>query len=86
MKEVVIKIFGTTPPCQKCKLAEKIAEKMAEKFENVKIERFDALSEEGDKYGIMVTPTIVVNDNIVATGKVLSEEKMEEIIKRKLEK
>ncbi|HOQ19635.1 MAG: thioredoxin family protein [Methanobacteriales archaeon] len=83
--EVVVKIFGTTPPCQKCKLAEKIVDRMAKKFKSIKVERFDALSEEGDKYGVMVTPTIVVNDKIIATGKVPSEEKMEEIIKKELE-
>ncbi|BDH78721.1 MAG TPA: thioredoxin family protein [Methanothermobacter sp.] len=83
--EVVVKIFGTTPPCQKCKLAEKIADRMAKKFKSIKVERFDALSEEGDKYGVMVTPAIVVNDKIIATGKVPSEEKMEEIIKKELE-
>lgn len=81
MKKVEIKIFGSVPPCQKCKLAEKVAKEVAEKFENVSVEKFDALSEEGDKYGIMTTPTIVVNDKIVATGKVLPKEKMEEIIK-----
>lgn len=58
---------------------------MAKKFKSIKVERFDALSEEGDKYGVMVTPAIVVNDKIIATGKVPSEEKMEEIIKKELE-
>ena len=84
MKKIVIKIFGTTPPCSKCKLAEKVAKELTEELKNVSVEKFDALSEKGDKYGIMVTPTIVVNDKVVAIGKVLSKEKLEDIVKNEM--
>ena len=81
-----VKIFGTTPPCAKCKKAEEMAQKAAQKFSGqVKVEKFDALSDEGNKYSIMLTPTIVVNDKVVAVGKVLSEKKLETIIESELE-
>lgn len=83
---IEVKIFGTTPPCAKCKKAEETARKAAQKFSGqVKVEKFDALSLEGNKYNIMLTPTTVVNDKVVAMGKVLSEKRLETIIKSELE-
>ncbi len=46
---------------------------------------FDALSAEGDKYGIMMTPTIVINDKVVSIGKVPSEDDIEKMIKKEME-
>ncbi|MEA1908230.1 MAG: thioredoxin family protein [Euryarchaeota archaeon] len=39
---------------------------------------------QGDKYGIMMTPTVVVDDVVVVVGKVPSEKKLEEIIRSKV--
>jgi protein-disulfide isomerase len=85
MKEVTIKIFGTEPPCTKCKKAYKIATEIQKGFgDRVKVEKLNAMSEEGDKYGIMMTPTIVVNDNVVCVGKAMSKKELEKIVKNKL--
>ena len=82
---ITVKVFGSTPPCAKCKEVEKRAKKIAEKYPGkVEVVKFDALSEEGDKYGIMLTPTVVINDRVVATGKVLSEDDLEKSIKEEL--
>ena len=82
---IKVKVFGSTPPCAKCKEVEKRAKKIAEKYPGkVEVVKFDALSEEGDKYGIMLTPTVVINDRVVATGKVLSEDDLEKSIKEEL--
>jgi len=83
---IEVKVFGSTPPCAKCKEVEKRAKKVAEKYSGkVEVTKFDALSEEGDKYGVMLTPTVVVNDVVVATGKVISEDELEKTIKKELE-
>ena len=82
---ITVKIFGSTPPCAKCKEVEKRARKVAEKYPNkVEVAKFDALSEEGDKYGVLLTPTTVVNEKVVATGKVISEDELEKTIKEEL--
>jgi len=84
---IKVKIFGSTPPCAKCKEVERRAIKVAEKYPGkVEVAKFDALSEEGDKYGIMLTPTVVINDKVVAVGKVVSEDDLEKLIKKELER
>lgn len=83
---IEVKVFGTTPPCAKCKEVTKRATKVAEKYPGkVEVTKFDALSDEGDKYGIMMTPTIVINDKVVSIGKVPSEDDIEKMIKKEME-
>jgi len=82
---IEVKVFGTTPPCAKCKEATKRANKVAEKYPGkIGVTHFDALSEEGDRYGILMTPTIVINDKVVSIGKVPSEEDIEKMIKKEM--
>jgi len=81
-----VKVFGSTPPCAKCKEVEKRAIKVAERYSGqVEVAKFDAISEEGRKYGIMFTPTVVINDKVVAAGEVMSEGELEKAIKKELE-
>jgi len=83
--DVIVKVFGSEPPCAKCKVAYDTARKVQERIgEGVVVEKHSALSEEGDKYGIMMTPTVIVNDEIAVVGKVTSEKKLEEIIRSKM--
>lgn len=82
---VIIKVFGSTPPCVKCKELTKRAQKVAAKYENqVQVTKYDALSDEGDKYGILLTPSIVIDEKLVATGKVISEEEIEKYVQKEL--
>ena len=83
---IKVKIFGSIPPCAKCKELEKRAIKVAEKYPGqVEVAKFGAMSEEGDKYGIILTPTVVINDTVVSVGKVISEDELEKFIKKELE-
>ncbi|PXF61002.1 MAG: thioredoxin family protein [Candidatus Methanogaster sp.] len=83
--DIIVKVFGSDPPCAKCKVAHDIAKKVSEKIgTGVVVEKHSALSEEGDKYGIMMTPTVVINDEIAVVGKAPSEKKLEEIIRSKM--
>jgi len=50
----------------------------------IEVAKFGALSEEGDKYGVILTPTVVINDTVVAVGKVISEDELEKLIKKEL--
>ena len=82
---IEVKVFGTTPPCAKCKEVTKRATKVAEKYPGkIGVTHFDALSAEGDKYGILLTPTIVINDKVVSIGKVPSEDDIEKMIVREI--
>jgi len=83
---IQVKVFGTTPPCARCKEMERRAQNVASRYpDKVAIAKFDALSTEGDKYTVMSTPTVVVSDRVVAIGKLLSEEELEKYIEKELE-
>jgi protein-disulfide isomerase len=82
---IEVKVFGTTPPCAKCKEVTKRANRVAEKYPGkMNVTHLDALSADGDKYGILMTPTVVVNDKVVSIGKVPSEDDIEKMIKKEM--
>jgi hypothetical protein len=85
MQMLQIKVFGTTPPCANCMRAEKQALKAAEHFPNqVQVEHLDAMGAEAQAYGLMVTPMVVVGNEIVGTGKVVPAAKLVPIIEKHL--
>lgn len=80
-----IKVFGTTPPCASCKRAEREARKAAEGFAGrVEVVHLDALGPEAQPYGLMVTPVVVIGEEVIAAGKVLPAPKLVPIIEKKL--
>ncbi len=82
---VTIKVFGTTPPCAKCKRAEQEAQKVAAKHpDQVQVVKLAALGPEADAYGMIVTPTVVVNDQIVGLGKIVPADQLETQVKKLL--
>ena len=73
--EVIVKVFHSNPPCAKCKATEKVVAEVAKEYGGkVKVVSFSGLSEEADKYGVLMTPTVVINDQIVFSGKVPTKE------------
>jgi thiol-disulfide isomerase/thioredoxin len=82
---LTIKVFGTTPPCAKCKRAEREAQAAAERFPGqVEVVKLDALGPEAEAYGMMVTPTTVIGDEVVASGKVLMADQLASLVASKL--
>jgi len=82
---IKVKVFGTNPPCAKCMETEKRAKNAAEKFHGqVEVEKYDAMSKEGDKYSVMLTPTVVINEKVVSVGKLLSEAEFEKAIQKEV--
>ena len=83
---VQIKVLGTTPPCANCKRAEEQARRAAERFPgHVEVLKLDALGPEAEAYGLMTTPLVVVGDEVVGMGRVVSADRLAAIIQRKLE-
>lgn len=83
---LTIKVFGSTPPCARCKEVEKRAKRIAERYPGqVEVEKLDAISEEGRKYGVMFPPAVVISDKVVVAGEVISESKLEDTIREGLE-
>ena len=80
-----IKVFGTTPPCANCQRAEREAKKAAEQFPGqVEVVHLDALGPEAQALGMMVTPVVVVGEEVVELGRVAPAPKLIPIIERKL--
>jgi hypothetical protein len=80
-----IKVFGTTPPCANCQRAEREARRAAEGFPGrVEVLHLDALGPEALSYGLMVTPMVVLGDQVVSTGKVVPAPKLIPMIEEKL--
>ena len=82
---VTIRVFGPTPPCAKCKRAEQEARKAAENFPGkVDVLKIDALGTEADRYGVIATPTVAIDEEIVGSGKIVRSEDLVQHIERHL--
>ena len=82
---VTIKVFGPTPPCANCKRAEREARKAARQFPGqVEVVELDALGPEAEAYGLMVTPTVVIDDEVVGSGRVVPADRLAAHIRRVL--
>jgi hypothetical protein len=80
-----IKEFGVVFPCLKCIQAERIARRIAERHPGrVVVRKYDILSDEADRHGVMMTPTVVVDGEVVASGKGLSANRLEQLLERHL--
>ena len=83
---IQIKVFGTTPPCANCKRAEAQAQKAAGQFPGqVEVVKLDALGPEAEAYGLMMTPMVVVDEEVVGAGKIVPAAKLASILEEKLE-
>ena len=80
-----IKEFGVVFPCLKCIQAERIARRIADRHPGrVVVRKHDILSAEADRHGVMMTPTVVVDGEVVASGKGLSANRLEQLLERHL--
>jgi hypothetical protein len=81
-----IKVFGTIPPCASCKRAEREALKAAAEFPGqVEVVHLDAMGPEAQQYGLMVTPVVVVGEEVVATGKIVPAPKLVPMLEKALQ-
>ena len=81
---VVIRIFGPSSPCAKCQAAEKVAREVAKRFGEATVEKCDVFSKAAEKYDIMMTPTVMVDNITVEVGKVPSAENLERAVREVL--
>jgi disulfide oxidoreductase YuzD len=82
---VTIKVFGTTPPCANCKRAEREAKKAAAQFpDQVDVVKLDVMSDEAQQYGLVMTPLVVVDDEVVSSGRVASAAKLAPVLEAHL--
>jgi len=81
-----LKIF-TLKTCPNCPQAKKIVKEVAEEF-NLKITEIDMETPEGQieglMYQIMSTPSIAIDNDVVARGKLISKKELIDEVRKKL--
>lgn len=76
MKYQVVLIKSPTN-CRKCVAARQLLDALAAEFgDELAVTELVSISDEAARYGILLTPAIVINDFIVSTGKVPRLEKL----------
>ena len=82
---IEVRVYGSEPPCAKCKQAEGEARKAAEKFPGqVRVEKHSALSPEAVALQLLMTPAVVVNGKVISQGRVPKEDELERIFRQEL--
>jgi len=88
VKAPELKVF-TLPSCSVCPIAKQIASEVAKKFSLafrvVDMNTREGL-EEGLAHQIMSAPSIVLNDDVIVRGQLISRDRLEEEVQRRLEK
>jgi len=74
--------FGAVFSCARCIQAERVIRKLAAKHRiAVEVHKHDILSSEAEQFGIILTPTILLNGKVISAGKALSEAKLEQLLR-----
>jgi len=82
-----VKELGSVLPCSRCIAAERVARRVALKHPGrVAVRKYDVLSAEAAEYGVVLSPTVIVDDELVAAGAGVSEERLDRTVRRHLER
>lgn len=83
-----LKVF-TLPTCPSCPVAKSIASEVAQKF-GVAFREVNMATEEGLSEGLVhdirSAPSIVIDEEVLVRGRLISKERLEEEIKARIEK
>lgn len=83
-----LKVF-TLPTCAGCPVAKIIARDVAEEF-GISFREVNMATEEGFKEGLALeivgTPSIALDDDVIVRGRLISKEKLEEEVAKRIEK
>ncbi|MBS3815385.1 MAG: thioredoxin family protein [Hadesarchaea archaeon] len=77
-----IEVFHSDPPCKKCKKSSEIVKEVAKEFEDIAVEEFGPNDERFDELGIMMTPTTVIEEQILKQGGVPREDEVRKAIQK----
>jgi glutaredoxin len=85
---VELKVF-TLPSCSSCPLAKTIASEVAEEF-NIRYKEVNLATAEGMKEGkahdILSAPSIAVDDEVIIRGGLVSKQRLEEEVKKRIDR
>ena len=77
--------FGAILPCSRCVHAERVVRRVASRHaDDVAVRKLDMMSEEAAQYGVLLSPAVVVDDEVLTSGQGVSEERLERTIAQHL--
>jgi hypothetical protein len=82
-----VKEFGAVLPCSRCTHAERVLRKVAAQFDDsVQVEKVDIASDEAARYGVLLPPAVLVDDELLASGQGVSEGRLQKAVQQHLKK
>lgn len=82
---VKITLIESELTCDQCELAERVIQQMVEKYPGqIEFQKLDVLDPEADRYGVVMTPTVVVNNTIISAHRAPRPERLEPLIRKLL--
>lgn len=82
---ITIKILGPYPSCTNCDLAERECQKAAANFPNqVQVQHLDMLTAEFGMYKEMIPPIILIDHDLISTGKIVSSAEIGKVISEQI--
>ncbi|GBD00269.1 hypothetical protein HRbin17_02808 [bacterium HR17] len=81
---VEILIIESVEPCEQCLRAREVARLVAEKYDGVTVRVISVLDEEADRFGVVMTPTVVVNGVIISVRRAPDPERLERLVRQRL--
>ena len=82
-----VKEFGAVLPCSRCTHAERILRKVAAQYEDeVTVTKLDIASDEAARYGVLLPPAVLVDDELLTSGQGVSEGRLQKAVEEHLKK
>ncbi|MGB5615625.1 MAG: thioredoxin family protein [Desulfobacterales bacterium] len=80
---IVIEVIGLDPPCEKCtELLHNVTQAVEMTGIEARIEKKWTLSPEiMDRYGLLLSPALIIDGMVVAQGKVFKTERIVDLLK-----
>lgn len=82
-----VKEFGAVLPCSRCTHAERILRKVAARYEDeVTVTKVDIASDEAARYGVLLPPAVLVDDELLTSGQGVSEGRLQKAVEEHLKR
>jgi len=86
MKELMVEVIGVEPPCKNCQATLKNVEHAASELKasgfNIRVSKLNMASKDViAKYGVVVSPSLVVNGVVRIVGRVPDKKEVERVLR-----
>ena len=82
---IQIKVFHPEPRCARCIRTKELATTVAARYPGrAEVVEIPALSQEAQEHGVLLTPTVIIGDQVVVSGSVPNERQLEDALKKEI--